>query len=257
METEFGYNPNITIEERDASEGPPTNLPPIMLLWTDPPYGTGKTQKQGNSQYYDPADTTNTCETIKKWLPAMDPNGTVVICCDYRLAPHITQTLINAEWCYRGEIIWEFGLGRPRTTWWPVRHNNLLTFTQTETSGIFNPDAVPRQKRLAPKPGYPDDKPAGSTWNYTMSNTDPQRVSYPNQKPTQIIDPFIQAHTNPGDLVADPYSGSGSTAASALANKRNFYGCDINPQSIQTISQRIRNTTERPQWNQSTTSSPD
>jgi len=231
--------PVATIDEKDASDGPPPNLPPIMLLWTDPPYGTGKTQTQGNNNYYDPKDIRQTCKAITKWLPAMAPNGTVVICCDYRLASHITQTVIEAQWCYRGEIIWEFGLGRPRTTWWPVRHNNLLTFTKTHTSGIFNPEAVPRQKRLAPKPGYPTDKPAGSTWDYTMSNTDPQRVGYPNQKPLEIINPFILAHTNPGDLVADPYCGSGSTAVAAVKNNRNFYGADINPHAVTASKARL------------------
>lgn len=227
------------IEQRNALSGPPDNIEQINLLLTDPPYGTGKTQTQKGNAYYDPADISTTLNSIITWMPAMHPNGTIVIICDYRLAPHITTTIVNHGWHYRGEIIWTFGLGRPRTNWWPVRHNNVLTFTHTPTSGHFNSDAIPREPRRAPKSNYPADKPAGSVWHYTLSNTHPERVGYPNQKPLAIIEPIVLAHTNPGDLIADPFIGSGTTAIAAQRNCRNFYGCDINPHAITITRQRI------------------
>lgn len=227
------------IEQRDALEGPPNNIEPINLLLTDPPYGTGKTQTQQSNAYYDSAEIGATIESIVRWMPAMHPNGTIAIICDYRLAPHITTAIIDNGWSYRGEIIWTFGLGRPRTNWWPVRHNNILTFTRTPTSGQFNRTAIPKEPRRAPKPGYPSDKPAGSVWDYTMSNTDPERVGYPNQKPLAIIEPIVLVHTNPNDLIADPFIGSGTTANAAKRNNRNFYGCDTNPEAVAIATQRL------------------
>lgn len=232
-------DPSFTVEKRDAADGPPSNISPATLLWTDPPFGTGKRQTQGENSYFDAADVNQTCINITRWIPCLSEDATIVICCDYRLAAKITTTIVDEGWKYRGEIIWTFGLGRPRNSWWPVRHNNILTFTKTERSGIFNADAIPREPRLAPKAGYPDDKAAGSVWQHTMSNTDPERVGYPNQKPLAIVEPFIQAHTNDGDLVVDPYCGSGTTAVATLRNNRNFYGCDINPQAITTTINRI------------------
>jgi site-specific DNA-methyltransferase (adenine-specific) len=215
------------------------DLSDVRLLWTDPPYGTGKVQKQGDNEFYDPFDTSYVLNVLKACLPAMNENGTIVVCCDYRLATDLTSFMQDCWWTYRGEIIWEFGLGRPRTSWWPVRHNNLLTFTKTEESGLFDGSAVPRAKRLAPKPGYSEDKPSGSVWDFTMSNTHPDRVGYPNQKPIEIIEPFVLAHTLPGDLVLDPFCGSGSTGAAALKHGRRFVGIDVSSSAVEVSKKRL------------------
>lgn len=229
---------------------------PPMLLWTDPPYGTGKRFTKGDASYKDPLEVEPTLEAITSWLPYMDPEGTVVVCCDYRLAPILTYAL---PWHYRGEIIWEFGLGNPgRKKWWPAKHNNLLMFTRTPTSGIFHPEAVPRTKRLSgpmtrkvvkgkqyeyPKVyktyEYPADKPSGSVWDYTYGSSDGRRVGYPTEKPVEIITPFVLAHTNPGDLVVDPYMGSGTTGVAALQQRRAFYGRDISSEAVRIATERL------------------
>lgn len=238
------------VHQRDARQTP-TNDPyygrllvPAMLLWVDPPYGTGKTFSKAGASYKDGVDTQPTIDALNSWLPYMDDNGTVVVCCDYRLAPQMADQL---DWCYRGEVVWGFGMGKPRTSWWPVRHNNLLTFTRTPTSGVFHHEAVPRVPRLssqtARKAGkvyeYPADKPAGSIWDYTFSGTDSRRVGYPTEKPTEIITPFILAHTEPGDVVVDCYMGSGSTGEAALRAGRSFYGCDISSDAVRIATERL------------------
>jgi len=214
------------ITGRDAIDGPPLGAQ-MRLLWTDPPYGTGKVRRGEVAEYVDHSDTQYVLDGIGAWLPSVTDDGTVVVCCDYRLAPNMAQFMVGEGWSYRGEVIWEFGLGRPRTSWWPVRHNNLLTFTRTPKSGLFDKGAIPRTRRLAPKKGYEGDKAAGSVWNYTMSNTDPERVGYPTQKPTTLIKPFILAHTLPGDLVADPFAGSGSVGVAAIQTGRRYLLNDI------------------------------
>ena len=232
-----------TITHNDARNGPPANTPPIHLIWTDPPYGTGKRMAGTAGAYEDGADLAPVIDGLLAWLPAMHPTGTVVVCCDYRLAAKAITAIEKYGWQYRGEIIWQFGLGRPRTSWWPVRHNNLLTFTRTAQSaaGMFDPAAVPRVKRLAKSPGYPDTKPAGSVWDFTMSNSHPDRTGYPNQKPLEIIEPFILAHTKLGDLVADPFAGSGSTGVAAAKHGRNYLLNDTNPEAIAAMNKRLNN----------------
>ena len=212
---------------------------PLDLMWTDPPFGTGKKQSGKEGSYFDHSDTDSVRSDIVAWLPHMAENSTVVICCDYRLAPKICVSMMDSDWEYRGEVIWSFGLGRPRTSWWPVRHNNIMTFTQG--SARFDSNAIPVEERKAAKPGYGPTKPAGSVWDRTMSNTDPERVGYPNQKPLSIIKPFILAHTMQNDLVLDPFMGSGSTGKAALDLGRRFYGVDSNPQSLQVATKQLGN----------------
>jgi site-specific DNA-methyltransferase (adenine-specific) len=213
----------------------------IRLLWTDPPYGTGKQRKggRGDFSYYDGGDIDHTTDCILSWLPHLHKDATIVVCCDYRLAPDLTSLIKKAGWEYRGEIIWEFGLGRPRENWWPVRHNNLLTFTSGPDSGRFDFSAIPTTRRLSPQYGYPNTKPCGSVWDFTMSNTHPDRVHYPNQKPVELILPFVRAHTCEGDTVLDIFCGSSSTGMAALLAGRNYMGVDNNPQAIDISRQRL------------------
>lgn len=225
-----------TVELRSADN--PPNIQP-MLIWTDIPYNTGKIMTQGGNSYRD-SDPLAVLFALGKWAELLHPNGTMVVCCDYRMASNVVEALTPLE--YLGEIIWEFGLGRPRERWWPVRHNNLLTFAHSLNAAQFHHEAVPRVKRLAPKPGYSDDKPSGSVWEFTLSNTHPERVGYPNQKPLAIISPFILAHTSPGELVADPFCGSASTGVAAIMNGRTFYGADTNPQAISIATARLAQT---------------
>lgn len=216
----------------------PTDLPEMRLILTDPPFGTGKTQSQGGLSYKDSAYTGHTLDVLRRWSERLADDGTMAVLCDYRLAHRVITAL--RDLVFRGEIIWTFGLGRPRTSWWPNRHNNILTFTKTDTSGMFDASAVPRTPRRAISRGYPDDKPAGSVWDYTMSNNSKERVGYPNQKPLAILTPFVQAHTLPGDLVGDPFCGSGSTGVAALMAGRRFVGVDISEDAVEVSAMRLR-----------------
>lgn len=212
------------------------------LVFTDPPFGTGKVQKLGDAHYMDSKQHDLVLSGLRNCVNKyLDNDGTLAVLCDYRLAYDLVPFIEGMGMHLRGEVIWEFGLGRPRTTWWPNRHNHILTFTWGDDSGLFDASAIPREKRLAPKPGYPDDKQAGSVWQFTMSNTDPERVEYPNQKPVALIAPFIKAHTNPGDIVLDPFCGSGSTGHAALANGRSFVGVDNNPDAVSISKTRLSN----------------
>jgi DNA modification methylase len=53
--------------------------------------------------------------------------------------------------------------------------------------------------------------------------------------------PLILAHSKPGDLIIDPFMGSGSTGVSALMAHRKFMGCDLNPEAVDISEQRLRN----------------
>lgn len=211
----------------------------VDLLWTDPPYGTAKLRKLDDNQYHDPnpkkalEDTVNAVRHVN-----FSDEAVLCICADYRIIHDVIVDL-SRDFIFRGEIVWSFGLGRARTTWWPVRHNTIATFSVGHNP-IFNHDMVPEQPRKAKKPGYMSDmKRAGSVWDKTMSNLDPERVGYPTQKPLDIVTPFILAHTEEGMTVADPFCGSGTTAHAALVTKRNFVGQDLNPQSVDVSTERV------------------
>lgn len=230
----------MMIELMDAQTPSQTVLDgSVMLLWTDPPYGTNKVQEQGGKSYKDYGTADGILSMLEVWEPKLHVDATVAICLDYRL---VHEVIVGTSLVHRGDVIWTFGLGRPRTSWWPNRHNTVATFTRTQTGGLFDPSAVPKERRLAPKEGYEDDKPAGSVWDFTMSNTHKDRRGYPNQKPIELISPFIMAHTRPGDLVCDPYVGSGATCVAAKRLGRLYYGSDTNPEAVSTAQRWLEET---------------
>lgn len=223
---------------------PPTGT---KLLWTDPPFGTNKTWTGEEGSYDDP-NIEEAIELVmgvmKVWLPSMDPEGVVCVCLDDRTV-HDVIVRLKKE-CglhHRGDLIWKFGLGRPRTSWWARRHNTIATFTLSPESGLFDHSTIPREPRHeghVASERYPSDKPVGSVWDKTLSNTDKERVGYPTQKPLSIVTPFVRAHTLEGDLVVDPFLGSGTTAEAAISMNRRFFGCDQNPESLRVTTERIR-----------------
>lgn len=95
-------------------------------------------------------------------------------------------------------------------------------------------DGVPRYKRyLSVAEGNPvqdiisDIRPVGSQAR--------ERLGYPTQKPIALLDRIIQASSNKGDVVFDPFCGCGTTIYSAVKNERRWIGCDIAILSIKLI----------------------
>lgn len=86
-------------------------------------------------------------------------------------------------------------------------------------------------------------KPFGDVWDDIMSfqqqPTAGENVQYPTQKPETLLERIINASSKEGDLVADFFIGSGTTAAVAQKLGRRWIGCDINIGAIQTTTKRL------------------
>lgn len=67
-------------------------------------------------------------------------------------------------------------------------------------------------------------------------------VDYPTEKPAALLTRIIEAFSNPGDIVLDCFSGSGTTPDSAQASGRRWIACDINRGAIQLASKRLMKT---------------
>lgn len=68
--------------------------------------------------------------------------------------------------------------------------------------------------------------------------------SHPTQKPLKILNELITTLTNPGDVVLDPFMGSGSTCVSALLNDRRYIGIELNEEYLTIAQKRITNINE-------------
>lgn len=62
---------------------------------------------------------------------------------------------------------------------------------------------------------------------------------HPTEKPLKLFKHFIEISSNEGDIVFDPFMGSGTTAVASIELGRNYYGCELNPEYCKIIADRI------------------
>lgn len=65
------------------------------------------------------------------------------------------------------------------------------------------------------------------------------RGGYPTEKPVELLDVLIRQSSDPGELVIDPFAGSGATGVAAVAAGRRFLGCDVQADAVAAANERI------------------
>jgi DNA modification methylase len=137
----------------------------------------------------------------------------------------------DAGWYLRQEIIWS----KPNYTPEKVRdrfiksHEHIFLFTKKDTY-FFNGDAV----RVSSSDGKHKLRP--SVWSVPVST---YKGAHFATFPPALIEPCVQAGSREGDIVLDPFIGSGTTAEVALRHGRRFLGCELNPEYKQLQDERI------------------
>ena len=186
-------------------------------------------------------------------LMALD--GSLFLHCDHRAAPHLRLLLdeIFGPERFLGDIVWHYTGGGRARRWFSRKHDRILHYARS-TSWTFNPDAV--RVPYKPTSGYaksgitsragkrymPDSRgtPVDDVWDIPIINPlSFERVGYPTQKPESLLERIILAASNPGDLVADFFCGSGTTAVVAERLGRRWLVCDSAPLAVQATRKRL------------------
>jgi hypothetical protein len=171
---------------------------------------------------------------------ALKPTGVLVaMASSFRFAVELYDH--GRDW-YRYDLIWHKSLpaGFLNAGTRPLRsHEFALVFFRSQ--GTYNPQMVetgiPISKnttgarvksenygangRIASRAGATDRFPGSVLTVGSVGNRDPKRT-HPQQKPDALFSGWVLTYTNPGDLVVDPFAGSGTTARAAEANGRRF-----------------------------------
>ena len=207
------------------------------LLIADPPYNL--TKQFGSEKF-----TSTTEDEYEGWLdswlrlcpPLLKPTASIYICGDWRSSAAI-QRVGSRYFRLRNRITWEREKGRGARANWKNSSEDIWFFTVSEDF-TFNLDAVKHRRRvIAPyrENGKPKDWDETSGGNYR--DTHPSNIwtdltvpfwsmrentDHPTQKPEKLLAKIILASTNPGDLILDPFAGSGTTAVVAKKLGRDF-----------------------------------
>jgi len=215
----------------------------VDLLIVDPPYnldkdfGGSRFSKLGDDDYQ-----RYTVSWIEKVLPLLKPTATVYVCCDWR-SSLVIGPVLQRYFNVRNRITWQREKGRGAKANWKNGMEDIW-FATVSDDYAFNLDAVKIRKRvIAPyrvdgKPKDWDETEGGNFRSTCPSNfwddisipywSMPENTAHPTQKPEKLLAKLILASSNAGDVVFDPFLGSGTTAVAAKKLGRHFVGIEQN-----------------------------
>lgn len=213
------------------------------LIIADPPYNL---TKDFNGQTFTATSHGQYASWLDTWIAKLPrllkPTGTIYICGDWRSAAAIHQ-VVQEYFIVRNRITWEREKGRGANANWKNASEDIWFCTMSEHY-TFNVEAVKLKRRvLAPYTtveGDPKDWEETDEGKFRLtfpSNlwTDitvpfwsmPENTDHPTQKPEKLISKLILASSNPGDVIFDPFLGSGTSAVVAKKLGRRFVGVEI------------------------------
>ncbi|NJN48820.1 MAG: site-specific DNA-methyltransferase [Alkalinema sp. RL_2_19] len=227
----------------------------VDLLILDPPYNltknfNGYTFNQRSVNCY-----TDWLDAVMQLLmPVLKPDASIYICGDWLTSTSIF-TVATAHFTVRNRITWEREKGRGAKRNWK-NSNEDIWFCTRSNDYTFNVDAVKLRRRvLAP---YRTDEGKPKDWEETdqgsFRDTHPsnfwsditipfwsmaENTEHPTQRSEKLIAKLILASSNPGDVVFDPFLGSGTTAVVAKKLDRAYLGIEQNQEYCLLAAKRL------------------
>jgi len=213
-------------------------LPPrsVDLVFADPPYNLTKTF---NKHKFSQVDLNQYEEWLESWLKKLirllKPTSSAYICGDWRSSAPLHR-MLEKYFKIRNRITWEREKGRGAQRNWKNSSEDIW-FCTVSDEYTFNVEAVKMKRRVIapytnPK-GQPKDWSESDNGRFRItypSNlwTDltvpfwsmPENTDHPTQKPEKLMAKIILASSNPGELVLDPFLGSGTTSVVAQLTRR-------------------------------------
>lgn len=218
----------------------------VDCIITDPPYGT--------------TDCTwdKTVDLNLMWeqfLRVTKENAAIVI---FSQMPFGAELVLSNKKIYRYEWIWQknCAVGFMNAKKMPLRcHENILVFYRKLPT--YNPQFTQGKPYL--RKNYAFSLIYSNQKSVTTNNADGKRYPvdilkfnipkkrtekqpHPTQKPVALIEYLIKTYTNEGEIVLDPFIGSGTTAVACIKSDRNFVGYELDEKYFEICQKRIDET---------------
>ncbi len=226
----------------------------VDLIIADPPYNLGKDFGNKSDKWEKVEDWFGWC---KQWLHeserVLSKQGSIFVYGIHKYICYIQCHLYEIGLIYGRQFIWHYENGWSMYTKAPsATYEPILWFTKTKNytyHEIREPyKSQERLKYKVTKNGKvwqpnPLGKRSGDIWKIPtlagrrFSN---EKVKHPTQKPLALCDRIIKQFSNEKDLILVPFAGSGSECVSALNNKRDFIGFEINQKYIEIANHRLQ-----------------
>lgn len=220
----------------------PDNIADLCIV--DPPYNLDK--NFNGSIFHQTSDEAYEAYT-EKWIGCLKSklkeDASIYVCCDWKSSP-VIGLVLKRHFHVRNRITWQREKGRGSKNNWKNGMEDIWYATCSDDYVFHAEDVMIRRKVIAP---YKDEEGPrdweetkyGNFRNTYPSNfwddisipywSMPENTAHPTQKPEKLIAKLILASSDPGDLVLDPFLGSGTTSVTAKKLKRDYIGIEMNP----------------------------
>ena len=249
----------------------------VDLIYMDPPFYTQTVQKLSDKQgkQYSFDDSWATIEDYVEYIRlrfkecrrVLKDTGSIFVHCD-RNASHYLKIALDkvfGEGNFQSEIVWSYKRWSNSKKGLLNNHQIIFFYSKTENfkfntmytdySETTNVDQI-LQDRVRDENGkskYKTDSngyvvmgqakkgvPLSDVWEIPYLNPKAkERVGYPTQKPIILLEQIIKLVTDEGDLVLDPFAGSGTTLVAAKMLNRNYLGFDISKDAVELTNSRL------------------
>ncbi|MBY0379429.1 MAG: site-specific DNA-methyltransferase [Burkholderiales bacterium] len=226
----------------------------VDLLIIDPPYNLDK--QFGDLKFTKLSDD-EYINYLISWLPkllkTLKPNGSVYICGDWKSSSCIYQVIKNYL-NIQNRITWQREKGRGAKSNWKNSSEDIW-FATASKNFYFDVEAV-KQKRKVIAPykenGKPKDWQETPDGNFRLTYPSnfwddisipywsmSENTEHPTQKPEKLIAKLILASSRLGDIILDPFLGSGTTAVVAKKLNRNYIGIELHEEYCLLAEKRL------------------
>ena len=252
----------------------------VDMVYLDPPFFTQKTHNlktRNNDAEYLFDDCWESAEhymhfikeRVKECRRVLKKDGNIFLHCD-KNASHYLRLILDDVFGvknFRNEIVWYYKRWTSSKSSLQSQHQTIYFYGKTKDSKFntlytdysasTNIDQI-LQERVRDANGKSKYKtnnngevvwrkekkgvPLGDVWEIPYLNPKAnERVGYPTQKPVLLLERIIEISTNVGDIVIDPFCGSGTTLVAAKLLGRKFIGIDISSDACRIATERIVN----------------
>ncbi|SFT77414.1 site-specific DNA-methyltransferase (adenine-specific) [Lishizhenia tianjinensis] len=250
----------------------------VDLVYMDPPFFTQRKHSlstRDESKKYEFDDSWYSIEDylimiedcLTECKRVLKSTGSIFLHCDKAASHNLRVSLdkVFGNKNFQSEIIWSYRRWSNSKKGLLNAHQNIYFYSKSKDFK-FNPvfkDYAPttnvdqilqdRQRTKNGKSVYKKDEngnvvlgkekkgvPLSDVWEIPYLNPKAkERVGYPTQKPVLLLQQILEITTDEGDLVLDPFNGSGTTCVAAKSMDRNFIGIDMSPDAVELAKQRL------------------
>jgi site-specific DNA-methyltransferase (adenine-specific) len=234
----------------------------VDLAFADPPFNIGYEY----DVYDDQQSRDDYLRWTEKWLRGVQrvlrPAGSIYVAIGDEYVAELKVRLDALGLTMRNWIVWHYTFGVHCQRKFNRSHAHILYYVADPRRFVFNADAVrvpsARQttyadRRANPAGKMPDDtwvlrpqederffRPEDDTWYVPrVCGTFKERTGHPCQMPEAVLERIIRVSSNPGDLVLDPFAGSGTTLATARRLGRRYLGIELSREYADAIGRRL------------------